>query len=251
MNLTINSHSSTWKNPRNPIIAIGAVALAISVAIGGISSLPGSGSREASVTPQTISRPSTLFGTDADAVFAAQGPVEITPMFGTSADAVFAVESLQPVTSGAGDAGEYLGLGQPAVGQSFATMADAVAALEALRPVTSEAVDTGEYLGLGQPATGQSFGTTADAVFALTQPVAAGDALDANLGLGQPGERSAAANPLFTSLADAEAASVALGFSQTVATDDPSNYLGIGQPGEGVTAVAPMFPSMVDAALAN
>jgi hypothetical protein len=44
---------------------------------------------------------------------------------------------------------------------------------------------------------------------------------------------------------------VALGLSNTVATDDSSNYFGLGQPGEGVSAVAPMFPSMVDAALAN
>jgi hypothetical protein len=216
MNFTINSHSSTWKNPKNrSVIAIGAVALAISVAIGGISALPSSGSREASVTPQTMSRPSTLFGTDADAVFAAQGPVEITPMFATTADAVFAVESLRPVTSEAADTGEYLGLGQPAAGQSFATMADAVAALESL------------------------------------QPVSVSESLDANLGIGQPGERSAAANPQFANMADAEAASVALGLSNTVATDDSSNYFGLGQPGEGVSAVAPMFPSMVDAALAN
>jgi hypothetical protein len=106
---------------------------------------------------------------------------------------------------------------------------------------------------MGQPAVGQSFATAADAVFALEslRPVSVSDSLDANLGIGQPGERSAAANPRFANMADAEAASVALGFSQTVATDDSSDYLGLGQPGEGVAKVAAQFPSMVDAALAS
>jgi hypothetical protein len=46
--------SSTWKNHRNRyIVAIGGAALALSIAIGGISSLPSSGRREASVTPRT------------------------------------------------------------------------------------------------------------------------------------------------------------------------------------------------------
>jgi hypothetical protein len=169
------------------------------------------------------------------------------------ADAVAGLESLRPVSPEAVDAGEYLGLGQPSVGQSFGTAADAVFAVESLRPVTSEAIDTGEYLGLGQPSVGQSFGTAADAVFALEalRPVAVSDSLDANLGIGQPGERSAGANSQFANMADAEAASVALGHTQTVATDDSSDYFGLGQPGEGVAKVAPQFPSMVDAALAN
>jgi hypothetical protein len=46
--------SSTWKNHRNRyIVGIGGAALALSIAIGGMSSLPSSGSREASVTPRT------------------------------------------------------------------------------------------------------------------------------------------------------------------------------------------------------
>ena len=135
MNLTINGHSSTWKNNRNRyIVGISGVALALSIAIGGISSLP-SGSREAPVTPSIQSQPSTLFQTAADAVFALDSGVAVSPQFANSVDAYeasIALSFAQPVAPTAVDSrDDYLGLGQPGEGAAapmFATMADADAA---------------------------------------------------------------------------------------------------------------------------
>jgi hypothetical protein len=93
MKLTVST--STWNSPRNRyIVGISGVALAVSIAIGGISSLPSSNSREVAVAPQAISQPSTLFGTAADAVFAAEGGVAVSPQFANTVDAADASVTL-------------------------------------------------------------------------------------------------------------------------------------------------------------
>jgi len=98
MNLTVSS--STWKHARTRyIVGISGVALALSVAIGGIGSLPSSGGREASVAPETLSRQGTVYATDAD--YAAIGAAyirpqaqEAAPRFATAADAEDAARSM-------------------------------------------------------------------------------------------------------------------------------------------------------------
>jgi hypothetical protein len=149
----------------------------------------------------------------ADAVFASQG-IRPETKFATMADAV---EAVYAVETGALDidVSAYLGLGQPAAGQSFANMADAVYALEGIRPQTSSVEDAGAYLGLGQPAAGQSFANMADAVFA-----------------------SQSVNPR------QEVAAAAI-------TVDTSEFLGLGQPGEGVHSESPQFGTMADADYAS
>jgi hypothetical protein len=198
------------------IVSLAAgLALATAAVIGGSEVLEEkSDSNSASVTPRA-ERIVPQFGTAADAVFASQG-IRAPSQFGTAADAVYAAESLRPRTSSVDiDSGAYLGLGQPATGQSFANMADAVYALEGIRPQTGTVVDTGDYLGLGQPAAGQSFGTDADAVFAVE-----------------------------SLLAQQEVASV-------VTSIDASGFLGLGQPGEGVHSESPQFGTMADADYAS
>jgi hypothetical protein len=180
MNLTV---SRTWKNSRNRyIVGVSGVALALSIAIGGISSLPNSGSREASVTPSSVSQPSTLYTTAADAVFAAQSGVAVSPQFANSVDAYEASIALafnQPVAAANESLDTALGLGQP--GERGITVA----------PQFANSVDAYE----------------ASIALAFNQPVAAAnDSLDTALGLGQPGERSVVA-PLFPSMVDADLAS--------------------------------------------
>ncbi len=117
MNLTV---SSTWKNHRNRyIVGLSGVALALSIAIGGISSLPSSGSREVAVAPQAISLPNALFGTAADASFAAEGEVEISPQFANTVDAA--------------EASVYLSLAQPVdYSASLVLQADSAAWVQSL-----------------------------------------------------------------------------------------------------------------------
>ena len=102
MNLTV---SSTWKTRRNRyIVGLSGVALALSIAIGGVSSLPSSTSREVAVAPQVISQPNTLFGTTADAVFALESGVAVSPQFANTVDAADAAVTMslaQPVASSA------------------------------------------------------------------------------------------------------------------------------------------------------
>ena len=193
------------------IVSLAAVlALATAAVIGGSEVLKEkNGSNSASLTPR-VERISPQFGTAADAVFASQG-IRTESQFGTAADAVYAVETGALNI----DVSAYLGLGQPAAGQSFATMADAVYALEGIRPQTGAVVDTGDYLGLGQPAAGQSFGTDADAAYAAE-----------------------------SLLAQQEVASVAT-------TSDAAEFLGLGQPGEGVHPESPQFGTMADADYAS
>jgi len=176
MNLTINTNSSTWKSTKDRYaIGITGVALALSIAIAGISALPNSGSREASVTPSTQSQPSTLFANAADAVFAAEGGVAVSPTFGSMTDAEEASVALslaQPVSTSIESPSDYLGLGQPgeravAAAPQFANPADAEAASVALAFAQSATANLGsaEYLGLGQPGAevAPQFATMADA----------------------------------------------------------------------------------------
>ncbi|HLG11058.1 MAG TPA: hypothetical protein VI876_04795 [Dehalococcoidia bacterium] len=134
MNLTVSS--STWKHARTRyIVGISGVALALSVAIGGISPLPGSGGREASVTPETLSQPITLptaadFATIGSAYIQPQTQA-VVPQFATSADAYFASMVL---------AVETVNLTGPAatpqqeIPQQFPTMMDAFEASIAAMP---------------------------------------------------------------------------------------------------------------------
>ena len=196
------------------IVSLAAgLALATAAVIGGSEVLKEkSGSNSASVTPR-VERIAPQFGSMADAVFASQG-IRPETQFATMTDAV---EAVYAVETGALDidVSAYLGLGQPAAGQTFATAADAVYAAEGLRPQTSSVENTGAFLGLGQPAVGQSFGTDADAVYAAE-----------------------------SLLAQQEVASVAT-------TSDAADFLGLGQPGEGVHPESPQFGTMADADYAS
>ena len=187
MNLTIRTHSSTWKNARNRyVVGIGGVAIAVTVAIAGISALPSKDSRQASVTPSIQSNPSTLFQTSADAVFAVESGVAVTPLFASTVDAAEASVALalahQP-TASAHEA--YPGLGRPGERSAFNAGLENVAAGEAMaygvydaRPVITS-FGPEDALGLGQPGAGPApqFATMADAVSVLEQMlvVAAGD----------------------------------------------------------------------------
>ncbi len=160
MNLTINTNSSTWKNTKaRYAIGVSGIALALSIAIAGISALPNSGSREAPVTPSIQNQPGTLFANAADAVFAAEGGVAVSPTFGSMTDAEEASVALslaQPVSTSVESPSDYLGLGQPGerVNPQFANMADAEAASVALsqaQPVSTTVESRDAYLGLGQP----------------------------------------------------------------------------------------------------
>jgi hypothetical protein len=157
------------------IVSLAAgLALATAAVIGGSEVLEEkSDSNSASVTPRA-ERIVPQFGNMADAVFASQG-IRPETKFATMADAV---EAVYAVETGALDidVSAYLGLGQPAAGQSFANMADAVFASQSVNPRQEVAaaaitVDTSEFLGLGQPGEGvhsesPQFGTLADADFA-------------------------------------------------------------------------------------
>ncbi|HWC29741.1 MAG TPA: hypothetical protein VG845_06640 [Dehalococcoidia bacterium] len=249
MNLTINS-SSTWKNPRNrTIIAVSGIALALSVAIGGFSSLPSSGSREASVTPNVQSRPSTLFGTEADAVYASQNSLTITTQFANSVDAfdasvAAAFEEVERSLTGA--RAEHFGLGQPGERSSSVDLA-AVAAAEIAAfgvplsdLVTTESVTHNEAVGLGQPGERSSsvdLAAVAAAEIAAfgvpisdlvtTEPVTHNEAL----GLGQPGERSSSVD--LAAVAASELMAYGVYDAQPVITSiTPDDALGLGQPGE-------------------
>jgi hypothetical protein len=134
MNLT---GSSTWKNARNRyIVGASGVALALSIAIGGISALPSLGSREASVTPQAQSRPATQFGTMSDAEFASANTVSAAPV------SPYFDRPLSPVV---GETIEgYSGLGQTregVVSQYFD---------RPLSPVVGETLEG--YFGLAHPS---------------------------------------------------------------------------------------------------
>jgi hypothetical protein len=159
-----NTNNDKHNNIRIVTLAAG-LALA-TVAIGGNAILK-ENSKSASVVTPRVERIAPQFGSMADAAYASH-QISAPAQFGTMADAVQATQA-SAQTSPAVNVGEYLGIGQPAAGQSFATMADAVIASEGLRPQTSPAVNTGEYLGLGQPAAGSGapqFATMADAAYA-------------------------------------------------------------------------------------
>jgi hypothetical protein len=248
MNLTVNTHSSTWKNARNRyVIGIGGVALAITVAIGGISALPDSGSRQASVTPQAErqSRPSTLYPTAADAALAVLGDITVGPQFGSISDAHEAAIALgfADAEARAGTPDVFYGLGQPGERAAFAVpqFANTVDAWEAsvvgviaeigapdsVAPF-SGTLGSNEYSGMevaeipAPATTAPQFASMADTVEALwylevqqvsvaptlAQPVSPStDSPDAYLGLGQPGERSAIPQ-LFSNYVDAWEASI-------------------------------------------
>ena len=207
--------STNVKHLNIRIVSLAAgLALATAAVIGGSEVLKEDGSNGTSLVTPRAERITPQFGSMADAAFASQG-IRPETQFGTMADAVYALEGIRPQTGAVVDSGDYLGLGQPATGQSFANMADAVYALEGIRPQTGAVVDTGDYLGLGQPAAGQSFATMADAVFAVESP-----------------------------LAQQEVASL-------VAPIDASGFLGLGQPGEGVHSESPQFGTMADADFAS
>jgi hypothetical protein len=239
MNLTIRTHSSTWKNARNRyVIGIGGVALAITVAIGGISALPDSGSRQASVTPVTRSQPSTLFQTSADAVFAVESGVEMAPRFGNAADAVEASVALVLAQQPSASAHEaYLGLGQP--GERSATSAEL------------ENVAAGEAMAFG---IFDSRSEQRNVESPQAHPL--GDSVYSGMEVAEiPAPATTA--PQFTSMADAVEAlwylevqqvSVAPGLAQPVSpsTDSPDAYLGLGQPGER-SAIPQLFSNYVDA----
>jgi len=119
----------------------------------------------------------------------------IAPQFGSMADAASASQSITPATQ-------------------FGTIADAAQAVDSLRPQTSSVVNNGEYLGIGQPAVGQSFATMADAAYAslpvISQEVASAvTTVEAQtfLGIGQPGESAESESPMFSTMADAAVAS--------------------------------------------
>jgi hypothetical protein len=248
MNLTVNTHSSTWKNARNRyVIGIGGVALAITVAIAGISALPSSsGSRQASVTPQIQSRPSTLFQTEADAALAVLGDIVVSPQFGSISDAYEAAVALgfaQADLASAETRDSALGLGQPgersaSVVPQFANSVDAYEAsiaglsapISAPKPITpfTGSLGLNDYAGMeiteipAPATTAPQFASMTDAVEALwylevqqvsvapglAQPVSTVDSPDAYLGLGQPGERSVIPQ-LFSNYVDAWEASIA------------------------------------------
>jgi hypothetical protein len=210
MNFTINTHGSTWKNPKTrAAIGIGGVALALSIAIGGISSLPSS-SREASVTPAQIqSRPSTLFPLAADAVFALDSGVAISPTFANIVDAQEASIALafaQPVPAAATELRDSaLGLGQPGersvVAPQFANMADAVYAASMADAVSAQeqilvALSQGGY-AVAVP----QFANMADAVYAASMADAVSAQEQILVALSQGGY--AVAVPQFANMADA------------------------------------------------
>jgi hypothetical protein len=169
--------STNFKHLNIRIVSLAAgLALATAAVIGGSEVLKEDGSNGTSLVTPRAER--------------------ITPQFGSMADAAFASQGIRPETQ-------------------FGTMADAVYALEGIRPQTGAVVDTGDYLGLGQPAAGQSFGTDADAVFAVESLLAQQEvasvvtSIDASgfLGLGQPGEGVHSESPQFGTMADADYAS--------------------------------------------
>jgi hypothetical protein len=251
-----NTNHTTQINTRIVTLAAGLALGAVAV-VGGSDLLKESSKSNSSTSPVTprVERISPRFGTAADAVYASQG-LQPATQFGTAADAAYAAESIRPQSDSVDlDAGTYLGIGQPPVGQSFGTSADAAYAamgLAYIRPQTEPVeVDAGAYLGIGQPAIGQSFGTTSDAVYAAmglayirpqTEPVQV-DA-GAYLGIGQP-----QVGQSFATTADAVYAAEAL-FPQrevasVTASPNAGDFLGIGQPGEAGTG--PQFGTLADA----
>jgi hypothetical protein len=120
MNLRV---SSTWKNARSRyIVGAGGAALAVSVAVGGISALASFGSREGSVPPQFQSQPQTLIGTTADAEIATPSVVFAEPV------SQYLDQPLSPIVGETRAA--YLGVGQTAEGvaSSSSTMSEALGA---------------------------------------------------------------------------------------------------------------------------
>ncbi|HWC29312.1 MAG TPA: hypothetical protein VG845_04435 [Dehalococcoidia bacterium] len=113
MNILASTYSSTWKHNLNRfVVRFGGVALALSVAIGGLSALPGLGSREASVSPQ--SPPQALIGTVPDAALASSVVVQgqqdslylgepLSPVVGETRDVYFGVEAHQLESSYLGE----------------------------------------------------------------------------------------------------------------------------------------------------
>jgi hypothetical protein len=208
-----NTNDSKHHNNIRIVSLAAGLALATAAVIGGSDLLKENRSDSTSPVTPRVERIAPQFGTAADAVYASQD-IRAPSQFGTMADAVSAADSIRPQASSVDtDVSPYLGLGQPAVGQSVATMADAVSAAESIRPQASSVdTDVSPYLGLGQPAVGQSFATMADAVSAVENisPQEAGSVSSTSLGnflgLGQPGEGSNSA-PQFGTMADADYAS--------------------------------------------
>jgi hypothetical protein len=129
MNIAIGTKRSTWKGPKGRyFVGIAGLLLAAGITYAGISSLPESDNDGVAVRP-IASQPQPLFPTSADAVFALESGVAVTPQFATMADAAAAL----PVPA----SGEIV-LSQSA--PQFATMADAVAALPTLPSEVSPVV---------------------------------------------------------------------------------------------------------------
>ena len=192
MNIAIGTSNSTWRNLKaRYIVGIVGIALAIGIAIGGVNALPRS-NHEARVAPLASSQPSTLFATAADAAFAAQGYVAVSPTFGTTSDAVDALPSLASL--------------EASIAPAYATMSDAVDALPSIAPAAVAVAPT--------------FGTMSDAVDALSNLAAQeamlapafatmSDAVDALPNLARVVVSSSAVAPLYANSADAVDASLA------------------------------------------
>ena len=108
MNLAL---ASTWKNTRSRyVIGVGGVALALGIAIGGISALPDLASREAPVAPQYQSRPGSLISTEASAALEEATYVGVTL---PQSLAPLAVDSVTSQVASALEEATYVGVTLP------------------------------------------------------------------------------------------------------------------------------------------
>jgi hypothetical protein len=159
------STNSKHLNTRIVTLAAG-LALATAAVVGSdLLEEKSNSSSTSQVTPR-IERISPQFGTMADAVYGSQG-IRAPSQFATAGDAVYALDGIRPQAGSVVDAGDYLGLGQPAEQVSFQPQFGSMADADYMTALETTLIDPTELGSLGiEPTLLPQFGTMADADYA-------------------------------------------------------------------------------------